>query len=138
MIKELMGKEKGGEEEAYIYDELGEKREIMEVREEFVGRWRENIYQKAKKADFSFWYKKGGEKEKLEQAEKLPNSTVMKFPVIELEELVNTIKGMKNGKAAGIDGVRSELMKFLMGDKEILEYTLKCFNNILHEKVNTD
>ena len=53
----------------------------------------------------------------------------MKFPMIELEELVNTIKGMKNGKAAGIDGVRSELMKFLMGDKEILEYTLKCFNN---------
>ena len=49
----------------------------------------------------------------------------MKFPVIEEEEMMDVIKKMKNGKAAGIDGIRAELMKFITKNEEIRKYMLK-------------
>ena len=81
---------------------------------------------------------KGGLKEKMELEAKHPQSSIMKLPVIEEKELAETIKNMKNGKAAGVDGIRSELMKYLMKDEEIRKHSKKCFNNILKEKVNRD
>ena len=51
--------------------------------------------------------------------EKREKSEIMKFPIIKEKELVNTIDGMRNGKAAGIDGIKTELMKFIIKDETI-------------------
>ena len=110
----------------------------MEIPEIFMGSWQENIYQKAKRPDFSFWHGKGGKMEKMLEEENDPNSGIMKLPIIEEEELVGVIRNMKNGKASGIDGISAELMKFLIKDDQIKKYTLKCFNNSLKEGVNED
>merc|ERR1711874_576700 len=58
MIKELLGKKREVEEEAYVYSEEGEKQEIMTCEESFTQKWTNHIYQKLKKADFTFWYGK--------------------------------------------------------------------------------
>ena len=47
MIKELLGKKKEREEEAYVYTEEGVRREVMEIPDEFIVSWLKNIYQKA-------------------------------------------------------------------------------------------
>ena len=60
MIRELIGKDREREEEAFVYGEDGEKNEIMAIKEEFAASWKENIYQKAEKVDFSFWYGENG------------------------------------------------------------------------------
>ena len=76
--------------------------------------------------------------EKMTIEEMGPNSRIMKLPVIEENELTEVINNMKNGKASGIDGIKSELMKYIIKDEEIRKYTTKCFNNILKEKVDSD
>ena len=119
MIKELLGKKKEREEEAYVYTEEGERREIMEIPDKFLGSWQENIYQKATRPDFSFWHGKGGLMEKMLEEEKKQDSGIMKFPTIEETELVNVINNMKNGKASDIDGISAELMKILIKDERI-------------------
>merc|ERR1712033_144317 len=65
MIRELLGKNKEEEEETYIYNEEGDRKEIMEIPEKFVGTWLINVYQKAMKPDFSFWYGKEGIMERM-------------------------------------------------------------------------
>ena len=62
----------------------------------------------------------------------------MKLPIIEESELTETINKMRNGKAAGIDGIKSKLMKYIIKDDDIRKYTTKCFNSILKEKVHKD
>ena len=56
MIKDLLGKNKEETKEACIFTEEGEKKEIKECRREFMEKWTSQVYQKLKKADFSFWY----------------------------------------------------------------------------------
>merc|ERR1711874_216512 len=53
MIKELLGKNKEVEEEAYVYSEEGVKQEIMTCEESFTQKWTTHIYQKLKKADLT-------------------------------------------------------------------------------------
>ena len=70
MIKELLDKKKEREEEAYVYTEEGERKEIMEIPDKFLGSWQDNIYQKATRPDFSFWHGEGGLMEKMLEEEK--------------------------------------------------------------------
>ena len=91
----------------------------MEVEENFTLSWKDSIYQKAEKTDFSFWYGEGGKMESMLLEEKKENSNIMKLPVIEEKELVDTINNMRNGKAAGIDGIKSELMRYIIKDDDI-------------------
>ena len=98
MIRELLGKKKE-DEGAYIYTDEGERKEGMEIPENFIGSWMINIYQKATRPDFSFWYGKEGVMEKMKEEEKKENSEIMKFPIIGEEEFTRTINKMKNGKA---------------------------------------
>ena len=67
----------------------------------------------------------------MEEEERKENSGIMKFPIIREEEMMTVIKNMKNGKAAGVDGVSAELMKFITKNEDIKKYMLKCFNNVL-------
>ena len=133
MIRELLGKKKEEEEEAYVITDEGERKEVMEIPEKFIGSWLINIYQKSARPDFSFWYGKGGTMERMIEEEKGENSEIMKFPIIEEREFVNAINKMKNGKASGIDGISAEIMKFLFKDEGTRKYALKCFNNALRK-----
>ena len=80
MIRELIGKDREREEEAYFYSNEGTKTEILDIQENFTASWQENIYQKAEKTDFSFWYGKGGQMEKMKREENHPQSNIMKLP----------------------------------------------------------
>ena len=77
-------------------------------------KWKQEIYQKTPRVDFTFWY--GGEgckgkKEEMTEEEKDINSRIMKEPVMIEEELVRIVNNQRNGKAAEVDGVRAEVMK---------------------------
>merc|ERR1711913_123180 len=56
VIKELLGKSKEREEEAFVFTEDGEKKIIEEMKGTYIDEWKKKIYQKAEIIDFSFWY----------------------------------------------------------------------------------
>ena len=95
--------------------------------------------------DLTFWYGSDntmGLKEimRREDAENRANvgSKMMPLPVMTEEEMVSIIKRQKNGKAAGIDGIKAETMKFMTRNKKIRKGLLNAFNKCLKEKVNAD
>ena len=95
MIKELLGNNKEKEEDTYVYTQEGEKKEIEEMSDDYVNKWKQEIYQKTGRINFSFWYgteSMKGKKEEIEEEEKTENSGIMKFPVIEEEEMMDVIK----------------------------------------------
>ena len=99
------------------------------------------IYQKTEIVDLSLWYGKEGlkgKKKEMEEEEKQTDSGIMKIPVMTEDELVNITNNMKNGKAAGVDGVRAELMKYIIKNDTIRTHVLKCCNNVLEEKIQVD
>ena len=51
-------------------------------------------------------------------------------------ELVDIVKKQKNGKAAGVDGVKAEMMKQLIQNTVIRKALLEGFNHCLDENVN--
>ena len=139
MIKDLTGRKKEDKEEAFIFDDEGEKKEIMECRSEFMREWSTQVYQKLGKADFSFWYnKENGERQKMIEKMKEINSGIMEDPVIAEKEFVDTINKMKNNKATGVDNVPAEVMKVFIKDETVRKYLLKCFNKALTEEVHED
>ena len=71
----------------------------------------------------------------MEIDEKEENSGIMKFPIIEEEELMTVIKNMKNGKASGIDRVSAELMKHITKNEVIKKNMVKCINIVLKEQI---
>merc|ERR1711970_1234123 len=139
MIKKVTGKRKEEEEEAFIFNEEGERKEIREYKSEFLVDWTEQVYQKLQKADSSFWYEeREGVKAKMMQQMNEENSGIMEDPVISEEEFIKTINNMKNKKATGIDNIPAELMKVLIKDDEVRMYLLRCFNKALTEEVHQD
>merc|ERR1711895_184 len=120
MIKELLGKKREVVEEAYIYNDEGEQQEIMTCEESFTKKWTDNIYQKLKKADFTFWYGSNDQQgikdqmiEKLEQGD----PDIMENPIIEEKEFVDVINNM-NGRALGVDDLPAEAMKAMIKDED--------------------
>ena len=90
----------------------------------------------------TFWYGSNnttGLKEimRREDAENRANggSKMMPLPVMTEEEMMNIIKRQKNGKAAGMDGIKAETMKFITRNKKIRKGLLNAFNKCLKEKV---
>ena len=141
MIRELLEEDLEVDENTYIFTETGDKIEIMDCVTEYIEGWKNTIYQKDEKTDFSFWYGKEGEKglkkvmeELLDQGE----SGIMENPTISEEEFVCVIKHMKNGKASGIDDIPAELMKHLIKNEKIRTYLVKCFNKALSEEIHED
>merc|ERR1711895_56589 len=141
MIKELLGKKREVAEEAYIYNDEGEQQEIMTCEDTFTKKWTDNIYQKLKKADFTFWYgsneQKGIKDQMIEELEN-GNPDIMENPIIEEKEFRDVINDMKNGRASGVDDIPAEAMKVMIKDKDVLRYLLKCFNRALVEEVHED
>ena len=79
-----------------------------------------------------------GNKVEMAEEEKDINNTIMKKPVMTEEELVEIINRQRNGKAAGANGVRAELLKYLVKNKVIRGHLLKCFNKCLNEEIQED
>ena len=57
----------------------------------------------------------------MEEEEKQENNKIMKEPEMTEKELVDIVNRQKNGKAAGVDGVRAELLKSLIKKTAPLE-----------------
>ena len=55
MIKELLGSNKE-KEDTYVYTQERDKSEIIEMSKEYIDSWKQTIYQKTGRIDFSFWY----------------------------------------------------------------------------------
>ena len=139
MIAELLGKDKNGNEEAFIFTEEGERKEIMKCRKAFIEAWTSKVYKKLRQTDFSFWSdKESGMKKKMEELMAEGSHEIMECPPITMKELEDTINNMKNNKASGVDNIPAEVMKALMKDKESKQYVLKCFNKALTEEVHQD
>ena len=62
----------------------------------------------------------------------------MKLPEMSEKELMDIVKNLKNGKAAGVDGIRAELMKYILNNHTIRKHALKCFNKVLYENIQED
>ena len=62
----------------------------------------------------------------MEEEEKLENNEIMKEPEMTEKELVDIVNRQKNGNAAGVDGVKAELLKSLIKNSTIREYMFKC------------
>ena len=141
MIKELLGKSKERDEEAYVFTEEGEKKTIEELKNTYIDEWKKKIYQKTERIDFSFWHGQEGlkgKKEEMEEEEKEGDNGIMELPIMKEKDLVDIVRKTKNGKAAGIDGVRAELMKHIVKNEAIRKHMIKCCNKVLEEKVQED
>jgi len=108
-----------------------------------MNRKRIYVYQKMPKTDLEFWYGSEGEigmKEKLERKEVDMKSRgegrMMEISVMTEEDLMRIIKKQKSGKAAGVDGVRAEVMKQVIKNKSIRKSMTRAFNQSLDEMVN--
>merc|ERR1711874_864563 len=109
--------------------------------DQFTQKWTENVYQKLKKADFSFWNgdeKQKGIKQQMEEEMTKEDSEIMSTPIITEKEFIETINNMKNNRASGVDNIPAELMKVLIKDEITRKYLLKCFNKALTERVHED
>ena len=141
LIKNLLGKSRKREEEAYVYTEHGARHNINDISREYIDKWKQEIYQKTQRADLTFWY--GGEgcigkKREMEEKEKDEDSGIMKEPQMTEKELVTIVNKKRNVKAAGVDGVRAELLKHLIKNKTIREHLLRCCKRCLDERVQED
>ena len=123
MIGELLGKNKELTEEAYIFTDQGEKREIRTCRREFIDSWTKQVYQKLEKADFTFWSDKNtGMRQEMEKMMTEEESGIMENPVITEKELIDTVNDMKNNKTSGVDNIPAEVMKALIKDDQAKQY----------------
>ena len=52
VIKELLGKNKKRDEEAFVYSQEGEKKNIEEMTDVYLDKWKKEIYQKTERIDF--------------------------------------------------------------------------------------
>ena len=107
----------------------------------YLDKWKKEIYQKTERIDFSFWHGTNslkGKKEEMEEEEEKGDTGIMKLPKMEEDEMVNIIRKMKNGKAAGIDGIRADLIKHIIKNDSIKKHMVKYCNKVLDEKVQDD
>ena len=95
----------------------------------FIETWKREIYQKVTRMDLTFWYgseSKIGLKETMRRRDienrNRGEEKMMPLPVMTEEDMIRIVKRQKNGKAAGIDGVKAETMKFMVKTKKSEEY----------------
>ena len=93
--------------------------------------------------ELDFWYGTGDEmglkerkiRENIENMNR-GEGKMMPLPKMQEADLVRIVKKQKNGKAAGVDGVKAEVMKHMIRNKKIRKALVLAFNRSLKEKVN--
>merc|ERR1712030_302343 len=140
--KEIQGTKRKKEAKTHIYVEE-EKKEIEIVWKLFVETWKNEIYQKSPEVDWTFWYggrNNPGLKEEMrkedEEDRRNGESKMMPLPIMREEDLTRIVKRQKNGKAAGTDKVKTEVMKHMVKNKKIRKGLVNAFNKCLKEKVH--
>merc|ERR1711984_40665 len=63
-------------------------------------------------------------------------SRMMPLPIMQEEDLIRIVRRQKNGKAAGTDGVKTEVMKHMIKNRKIRRGLVNAFNKCLKEKVH--
>ena len=61
---------------------------------------------------------------------------MMKLPVMKEDHLIRIVNKQKNNKAAGVAGVKAEVMKHMIRNKKIRKALLIGFNKSLKEPVH--
>ena len=56
---------------------------------------------------------------------------MMPLPVMKEEDLIRIVRKQKNNKAAGVDGVKAEVMKHMVKNRKIRKALLAGFNKSL-------
>ena len=140
--KEIQGTKRRKETKTHVYIE-GEKKAIETVWKLFIETWKNEIYQKSPEVDWTFWYGGRGrpglkEEMRKEDEEDITNggSKMMPLPVMKEEDLIRIVKRQKNGKAAGTDKVKTEVMKHMVKNKKIRKGLVNAFNKCLKEKIH--
>ena len=54
-------------------------------------------------------------------------SIMMERPIMKKEELIKLVQNQKNGKAAGVDGIKAEMMKHMLKNNRIRKTLLRAF-----------
>ena len=94
---------------------------VEEAWNPFISDWKVDIYQKTPRISLDFWYgteNEMGLKEK-EVRENIENMNrgqgrMMPLPKMEEKDLIRIVRKQKNNKAAGVDGVKAEVIKHMI------------------------
>ena len=141
VIQEVLGKRKSNKEDIYIYIGEKDRRRIEEIWETYIQKWKISLYQKQKRVLKVRWYgTKNNEgfkneiiKEELQLGE---NSRMMEMPIMKPEDMIRIVGNQKNGKAAGTDHIKAEVLKHLVKNKEFVEITTEAINKIPEGKIH--
>ena len=125
-MREISGTTKNKDEQVYVYREDMSRHKIEEDWKPYVEDWTKDIYQKTPRMSLDFWYgtetSMGLKEEKVrENIENMNNGQgkMMSLPIMQEDELIRIVNKQKNNKAAGVDGMKAEVMKHMIKNKKI-------------------
>ena len=105
----------------YLYREDGTRHKAQDDWKHFIEDRKKDIYQKQRRMTLNFWYGDEnhiGLKEQMLRAEaenrEKGQSKMMEKPTMTEEDLIRLVQKQKNGKAAGVDGIKAEVMKHMI------------------------
>merc|ERR1712030_204859 len=141
LIKEVLGNRESKNNEVYIYKNSKERTKIEDIWNPFVDAWKVNLYQKQKRILKEKWYgtkeEEGFKKEIIKEEEELGDrSRMMKMPEMTKEDFRRIVNNQKNGKAAGTDNIKTEVIKHLIKNEEFAEITSDAINGIYKRKIH--
>ena len=143
VAKEIAWKTRRKDEQMYVYNEDMIRQKIEDAWDPFMADWKVDIYQKILRISLDFWYgteNEMGLKERKVQ-ENIENMNrgqgkMMPLSVMKEEDLIRIVRKQKNNKAAGVDGVKAEVMKHMVRNRNIRKAVVTAFNRCLKEPVN--
>ena len=141
IIQEVLGKRKSRKEQIYIYISEKERKLIEDIWDMYIKDWETTIYQKQERVLKQKWYGTKGEKgfktEIIEEEKTLGSkSEMMEMPNMSSDDLIRIVGNQKNGKAAGTDCIKAEVLKHLVKNKEFVEITARAINKIPEGKIH--
>ena len=107
----------------------------------YIQKWKTNLYQKQKRVIKERWYgtknKEGFKKEILKEEKELGiNSRMMEMPIMKPEDMRRIVGNQKNGKAAGTDHIKAEVLKHLVKNEKFVKITTEAINKIPRGKIH--
>ena len=107
----------------------------------FIKKWKKDLYQKQKRILKEKWYgtntSEGLKKVIIKEEEVLgEKSNMMKMPVLKPEDLRRIVGNQKNGKAAGTDHIKSEVLKHLIKNENFVKITTEAINKIPRGRIH--
>ena len=141
VIQEVLGNRKSKNADIYIYEDKKNRKKIEDIWDPFIHKWKTELYQKQKRELKEKWYgtstTEGFKKTILREEEILgENSNMMEMPILKQEDLNRIIGNQKNGKAAGTDHIKTEVLKHLIKNGDFGKITTEAINKIHKGKIH--